>query len=74
MGSGKYFAIREKRLTLLKKLIKQRTESGRDYFLQELANETKIPRGTIDRYLINNLKDCVIIYYDGPLKKIKYIK
>lgn len=72
MGWRRQFETREKRINELRLLLKQKLNSGRDYFIQELVNDTDIPRSTVERYLYEYLNDEVEIYYEGPLKKIRY--
>lgn len=72
MGWRRQFETREKRINELRILLKQKLNSGRDYFIQELVNDTDIPRSTVERYLYEYLNEEVEIYYEGPLKKIRY--
>ena len=64
--------LKLKGVSAIKTISKQKLNSGRDYFIQELVNDTDIPRSTVERYLYEYLNDEVEIYYEGPLKKIRY--
>lgn len=73
MYSRNIIKIREKRINELRNFLLSKKLSGRDCYLQEIVNETKLPRGTVDRYLKKYLINEIQIYYEGPLKKIRYI-
>lgn len=73
LGWRKQFELRNERINYIRNLLKEKTNSGKDYFIQELVNETRIPRSTVERYLYEYLEKEIEIYYEGPLKKIKYV-
>ncbi len=73
VGWRKQFELRNERIDYIRNLLRERTKSGKDYFIQELVNETRIPRSTVERYLYEYLDKEIEIYYEGPLKKIKYV-
>ena len=73
MGWRKQFELRNERIEYIRNLLRERTKSGKDYFIQELVNETRIPRSTVERYLYEYLEKEIEIYYEGPLKKIKFV-
>lgn len=66
--------IREKRIEQIRELLIEGSKVGKDYFIQDLANITKIPRGSVDRYLNSYFKDEIEFYVEGRIKKIKYLK
>ena len=56
VGWRKQFELRNERIEYIRNLLKERTKSGKDYFIQELVNETRIPRSTVERYLYEYLE------------------
>ena len=40
MGWRKQFELRNERIEYIRNLLRERTKSGKDYFIQELVNET----------------------------------
>ena len=55
MGWRRQFETREKRINELRVLLKQKLNSGRDYFIQELVNDTDIPEVPLKGTFMNIL-------------------
>lgn len=67
---------KNKRIKNILETIKTRKNSdGKDYYIEELRNDTGIPRATLERYLRELEEDGIVkLYKDGPLVRVKLIK